>query len=356
MSTLLSRYDRHMLDKVDPVDLTVNKTAAYSMSANDLHVNANISAADWTLTLPPIAEAKGRTYTVLVSGDAGSGGLANILTIAPRAKEGEFWGGDVKLRRIGHVAQFYSDGERWFVSSVNAGSPIQHSKHVYENFIVPFSLSNANAGGPPRGTTGDINNLVMANGNFFNYHVKVTQTLLGPIWANPGLNIAGDLTDDDGLEYNHGVGANTPVRFTVGTDPAFFFRVRFTIADVSGTDDCLVGFRKREANQAAVDNYDEMAALNVISGDINIETILNNAATTTTDTTNNWADGETHTLAVLVSAAGVVTYEIDDAAPATTAAFTFDNGEVVIPFFYFLHATTSPGAITLLEWECGYQD
>ena len=47
-----------------------------------------------------------------------------------------------------------------------------------------------------------------------------------------------------------------------------------------------------------VDDYDEAAFLNVILGDIYIETILNNAATTSTDTTNNVTDGGTVTLKV----------------------------------------------------------
>src|SRR5215510_4863115 len=303
----LSRYDQHMLDKVLGEDFSRTVAADLSMGVNDYLVNVSINAASRTITLPPVGLAAGRTYTIYVSGDAGSGAASNVCTVKQKG-DAVRWIGDIRMYRAGQFVTLASNGESWQRVSWRTGQPSQYGKYIYENFTVPFALSNANAGGGPRGTTGDINNLVLANGNFFNIHVKVTQTLLGPIWVNPGLNISQDLTDDDGLEYNHGVGANTPFQFTVGTDPAFFFRVRFTLADVSGTDDCCVGFRKREANQAAVDNYDEGAFLNVILGDINIETILNNAATTTTDTTNNWADGESHTLAVYVSAAGVVTY------------------------------------------------
>ena len=103
-------------------------------------------------------------------------------------------------------------------------------------------------------------------------------------------------------------------------------------------------------------NYDEMAALNVISGNINIETILNGGATTTTDTTNNWTDTAIHELEVRVSAAGVVTYKIDGVDPLVTAAFTFDDAEVVVPFFYTLQAADPEAAdISLIEFECGLQ-
>ena len=104
-----------------------------------------------------------------------------------------------------------------------------------------------------------------------------------------------------------------------------------------------------------MDDYDEMAGLNVISGDIKIETILNDGATTTTDTTDNVADNGTLTGKVLVSAAGVVTYTIGGSAPTSTAAFTFDDAEVVIPFAYFLEDTDIAGAVELSLWEVGLQ-
>ena len=137
--------------------------------------------------------------------------------------------------------------------------------------------------------------------------------------------------------------------------PAFYMEMKFEISDVSDTDDCAFGFRKVEASQAAIDDYDEMACLNVIAGDIKIETILNGGGTTTTDTTDNWGDYETHTLKVLVSNAGVVTYEIDGAAPTTTAAFTFDEDEAVTPFGFFLNDGTGDPKILYKELSFGLQ-
>ena len=205
------------------------------------------------------------------------------------------------------------------------------------------------------------------------YHVLGTQTILGPARVDAGLNITQDLTDNDGLEYTLGVEepADTVIAdtagssagtFKVGTDKPFFVRLNFKLTDVSGTDDCALGFRKAEAYQANVDDYDEMAALNVISGDIKIETILNAAATTTTDTTDNWADAETKTLMVIVDSDGslygqarAVYYEIDGAIPTAlpTAAFKFDADELVVPFFYFLNASDVAESTILVSWESG---
>lgn len=228
-------------------------------------------------------------------------------------------------------------------------------KYIFENFKQVPSFSGK-SGTAATGTAGD-ENILMLPTTAMEYHILGTQTIVAPSVTASGLDLGTmDQTANDGLELNHGVLSSQIPSFIVGTDAAFFFRVRFSIADVSGTDDCLVGLRKVEANQANVDDYADMAALNVISGDINIETIVGGAATVTTDTTDNWADGETHELKVLVSATGAVTYLIDGVAPSTTAAYTFTDGLNVMPFMYFLQDTDIAGAVPVMEWECGYQE
>jgi hypothetical protein len=164
-----------------------------------------------------------------------------------------------------------------------------------------------------------------------------------------------DQTANDGIQLNHGILSSQIPSFIIGTDAAFFFRVRFSIEDVSGTDDCAIGFRKVEANTGNIDDYNDMAVLNVISGNIYIETIKTNAATVSTDTTDNWADLATHELTVLVSETGVVTYEIDGSAPTVTAAYTFTDALNVMPFLFFLQDTDIAGSVPIMFWECGYQ-
>lgn len=180
-----------------------------------------------------------------------------------------------------------------------------------------------------------------------------TQTLLAPNITATGLDIALDLTDTDGAEYGFGILNGSPGHFTVGTDLAFYMRAKITITDVSGTDDFAIGWRKVEAYQAAVDDYDEMAAFNIISGDIYTETIINGASTVSTDTTNNWADLATKTIQVNVSAAGVVTYTIDGLTPTTTVAYTFDDAEEVVPFIYFIHDANLAETTILQTLEVG---
>ena len=233
---------------------------------------------------------------------------------------------------------------------------LAQSSRVYDDFKSEIACCKALGAGAATGTAGDENILITDN-QILRYHVIGTQTIVAPSLHANGLNISQDLTADDGVEYAPSLVARGKQVFTVGTDAAFYARCRISIADVSGTDDLAFGFRKVEAFQAAIDNYDEMAALNLISGDIYIETILNAAATVSTDTTDNVADAAVIDLYVEVSAAGVVTFKHglnqSLAAPTTTAAFTFDDGEVVMPFLYLKHDTDVAETTCLQLWECG---
>ena len=214
--------------------------------------------------------------------------------------------------------------------------------------------------GAATGATGDENVLMFNNGETLYHHVLGTQTLVTPNIVAAGLDISQDLTQDDGMELCGAPSTGTGIQFTVGTDAAFYFSCAITCTDVSGTDDFAIGFRKVEAFQAALDNYDEMAAFNLNGSGtttkvIQLETILNGATTVTTATGDTWADTASKTLKVMVSAAGVVTFTIDGSAPTTTAAFTFDDAEVVTPFVHLLHASDVAEATIITAWDVGFQ-
>lgn len=226
---------------------------------------------------------------------------------------------------------------------------------TFENFAsIPVALTSASGGGAATGADGDENLLAVGN-NTFEYHCMEIQTILSPVQAAGGLDIGMDQTENNGVELTQGITAASKHAFTIGTDAGFFFRVKLNIANVSGTDDCAIGFRKAEAYIKVIDNYDEAAFLNVILGAINVEHILNGGATGGADTGQTVGDGVDVDLAVIVGEDGVVTFEINGREPSTTSAFTFDAGEVVIPFVHLLHAAAPVAGVVLIkEWECGY--
>lgn len=208
-------------------------------------------------------------------------------------------------------------------------------------------------GGAAGGTAGD-ENFLLTPKTCLQYHILGTQTITAPTAIAAGLDIGTmDQTAADGLEINPGVLTSNLIAYKVGEDAAFFIRVRAMITTVAGTDDFAIGFRKQEANQANVDDYADMAAINIIAGDIKTETIVGGAATVTTDTTDDWADAESHWVEVRVSAAGVVSYFIDNAEPTTVVDYTFTDALTLIPFVYFLQNATQTVSLPI-TWECGF--
>jgi len=250
--------------------------------------------------------------------------------------------------------------KRYGSDTINADKftdEIREYGYAYYNGRTQPVLNDQNGYTAPTGTAGDVNNAHFHGTCPLDavYHVKGTQTLLGPLLDTAeGLDISQDQTDNDGVEYVFGtLGARGPYAWTVGTHNGFV-EIDFEIADVSGTDDCALGLRKQEAFQASIDDYDEAAFINVILGDIKVETILNNAATTTTDSAENWLDGETHTLRVDLKGR-LVEYRLDGDELPGIPDFSFDSGEVVVPFFFFLQATTTPGKVFWKHVRVGRQ-
>ena len=119
------------------------------------------------------------------------------------------------------------------------------------------------------GATGEISQWGFRCGNTLSTAVIGTQTLLAPALATTGLNVAGDQVNNDGWEFR-GVsslaeGVLDKDYFKVGTSAAFFMKVKFSIADVSGIDDLRCGFsQKDEAFTATTDNYTDSAWMSVL--------------------------------------------------------------------------------------------
>lgn len=206
--------------------------------------------------------------------------------------------------------------------------------------------------------TADVHNVAMAGKNKFLYVPIVAQTLDLAMTAT-GLNIAMDQTDNDGVEIFAGNLSATGRPFIVGTDPAFKSCVTLAIDDASGTDDFHVMFRKAEVANATVDSYGDRAGLSIVTNAspaaIQIETEVSAGGTTTTDTTDTIADGVTGVWCVLVSAAGAVTYTIDGSAPTVTAAFSFVDGEMLIPAIHLIQHGDLTEELNILNWEVAYQ-
>lgn len=225
---------------------------------------------------------------------------------------------------------------------------IWDNQYIFENFVQNPAVSKV-GGGASGGTSGNTNVMEFPF-SAFEYNIKGTQTITAPVIASvaegvSGLNIEMDLTADDGVEICSGIIDSNPNAFKIGASAPFFFRTRLTMSNPLNTDDCAIGFRKQEAYQANIDDYADMAVLNVIAGNIDIETIKSGASTVTTDTTDNFTANTTIDLQVNVDENGAVEYLINGQPPTVTAAYSFTDDLFVTPFLFFLHDSTNTDVI-----------
>jgi len=193
--------------------------------------------------------------------------------------------------------------------------------------------------------------------------------------THAGLNLTmdGETTDNVGLQMIPGGNAQGtgPHTYTVGTHSGSI-DATFQAADYTDFDCIVIGFRKVEefatglnaAIAAATAGdlvYTDIVAFGA-QGDTNIEiqTDLNNSGTSTSTDCGASVPVDTQNLRLKVnlSSAGVVTYELvvnaiagegTLAAPATTAAFTFDDGDVLVPYIATLKNGTATDELFLKD-------
>ena len=100
-----SQHDKEIVDKFhDP-------SANYTMNVRDyvLRPSANNDTGPITITLPPVAEARGRFYSVLVR----EADVINSVTITDNNSDSECWDGDVTYYESCAPSLWYSDGLFW---------------------------------------------------------------------------------------------------------------------------------------------------------------------------------------------------------------------------------------------------
>ncbi len=226
----------------------------------------------------------------------------------------------------------------------------------------PSTCTAADTGGVATGATGDLNIVSCQQGfTMEQFVLGAGQTIIKPVVDANGLLISGDLTATEGFEYNLGaVRTNSRSAFTIGTSAAFSFEVSLYAADISGGLPYGIGFRKVEANNATMADYTDYVIIGMwdttSSTNVTILDELNGTGQTATDTTDAWGgDGAAQTLKVLVSSAGVVTFEVGGSAASAAPTYSFDTPDVVVPFIHILHGATTPGAVNLVSWKCGFQ-
>jgi hypothetical protein len=198
-------------------------------------------------------------------------------------------------------------------------------------------------------------------------YYQTTAQLLQPVpHATKGLVLDGDQLDNEAAEYvPGGNSANSPFAFTVGASSDFFFEATLEIADASGSDQLLVGWRKQEAFavptsflNAGDGIYTDFFGIGFCATKANpnpvgvASDIGNSGSTVATPISFTWADAGIHKLGVRVVGGKAIAFingvrlgggpiTLDGAgvamtsqSPISTPAYTFTAGLQLVPFIF----------------------
>jgi pectin methylesterase-like acyl-CoA thioesterase len=335
-------------------DSTFNGTVTFSNNSTAL-INGCIfdTGSSAAITMSSSAAVKLSDSTVNTSASTAiSGSGAGLLTLGSVT----FLNNSTVSRSLNVAGSNSSSG-----GIIQTGAVIETFPNTYLTFkSSPLLTTAATTAGAATGATGAVNLMQLQGGEIMEQFILgAGQTIIGPRMSTTGLLTSLDLTASEGAEYNFGVNATNKHAYTIGTSPAFFIELSVNAADVGGLDPFMVGFRKQQANDATLSNYTDFVSIGArattAADVIVLQTQLNTGGVVITNTTDAWTDGQTKVFRVNVSSAGVVTYTINGAAPTVTAAFTFDSGDVVMPFIRHLFGAATPGAINWISLKIGYQ-
>lgn len=203
------------------------------------------------------------------------------------------------------------------------------------------------------------------------YREEQSKTASSWITINGELDVSADnTTDNEGVEIVFGASSDAALNqvIEIGTTGACIAAM-VTIADISGTDQVLIGWRQNEAfdGAAAYTGYSDWATIGVTdtSGSIDAQDEEAGGGTLTDDSGIAWADGERRALKVCISAAGAPSFYYTDASPDADEPIyrqvsTVNTGDALtaaeghVPFFSFIAAGTDGPNVTIQWVELSY--
>jgi hypothetical protein len=226
------------------------------------------------------------------------------------------------------------------------------NKEVSDTFEQALLCSNSdNADGTPY--TGAASEVTSFSSGRHLYEMFIATVATGAAVVYPwqsadGLELPSQAggTGPDEVEFTLGNSALCKAAYTAQSD-SFYIEAIVKIDDISDLSQFLLGFRKVQAYQTDFNDYTDLCAFHVgdtVDGELNIATIINDAATVLTDTTEtDWANAGEHTLRIEISKQGHAKFYYDGSEPTVTASFTFDADDVIIPFFRSDTEVGNPG-------------
>jgi hypothetical protein len=100
-------FRQNRIESDSVLDKFYEATEDVTLNVRQTLVYANSTAGAFTITLPPVSEAKGLIFTIYMTADGGD------VTIAD-SDDSKGWDGDYTLNDVDDGKAFYSDGVGWW--------------------------------------------------------------------------------------------------------------------------------------------------------------------------------------------------------------------------------------------------
>lgn len=283
---------------------------------------------------------------------------------------------------------------RWY-----ADSTAMKNKLVYsEDFAVGGGAGAAGTSGPILYTmSGGFTTVAIAapglgatammltpGGAIWEIYGTTAQTLPPILTAGSGLEISLDQVNNEAVEYVPFQNtAYNPFAYTVGTTQPMLFRAAFSIADASGSDQFILGWRKQEAYAVPASflttgdpTYTDVFGIGFAATAANPNPVSvvydknNSGSCTVSDTGFTWADGKTHVLECRLYGTKVryfingvplgstvgkdgVGGDITDQNTKAVTSHTLDSTDVMIPFIFIRQDADVTGNVFLKAVQLG---
>jgi len=231
-------------------------------------------------------------------------------------------------------------------------------KTVQEFFDKPIVFQDP-LGAAPTGTANTLGWQLSPYGSLNRTNIG-TQTIVVPVLNADGLLLDQDDVAGDGAHTSANQGALGDQSFIVG-QTAYTAVARFVAADWTDTQ-VMLGIRIKAVYAADYNSYTDLAAIGggAADGDsITTTGILNNAATVSTDSGTNFADGVSTLLMIKVAIDGTVSAYYAGStgawvsAPiysAGTTTLVLDAGDEFIPFYQTVNIGSGDPAVSISEF------
>jgi len=168
------KSEQHVMAVVDKYHEPI---ADYTMTTRDYVLRPYTVGEAITITLPPVAEVKGRFYSIVAKSITG----VFYITIEDNNDDSERWEGDIELDAAGEGQLFYSDGMKWMLRTFSditvldinkLGGRIYSNPSDYDQTILKIHNHDTTAEIGGLETKGEFKNATgrcLGQGNYWSY-------------------------------------------------------------------------------------------------------------------------------------------------------------------------------------------